>query len=350
MVDHEVCADLLCEPAGIGIASRWEVASELIWMPRMLVTGAAGFIGSHLAERLVADGHGVIGVDSFSDHYSRHLKEFNVANLVAEPRFELVERELASNSVIDLFEGVDVVFHLAARPGVRDSWTEFVDYVNANILGSRRVFEAAAAARTRVVYASSSSVYGDAATLPVSEKYPLHPVSPYGASKVMTEVLAGAYASSYGLEAVGLRYFTVYGPRQRPDMGLSRFIEAAVAGQAIPVYGDGRQRRDMAYVGDVVKATLAAAERGRAGSVYNIASGTHRALLDILDELGGVIGLPMRLAHERAKPGDVRDTWGDITLATTELGYTPSVALRDGLEQQVAEAARRRTRLTAQRD
>lgn len=311
-------------------------------MSRMLVTGAAGFVGSHLSEHLVADGHEVTGVESFSDHYSRNLKEFNLARLVAEPRFELVERDLSSDPIIDLLDGVDVVFHLAARPGVRDSWSEFADYAEANIIGSRAVFDAAAAKHTRVVYASSSSVYGDALTLPVSEEHPLHPVSPYGASKVMTEVLAGAYASSYGLDAVGLRYFTVYGPRQRPDMGLARFIEAAVANQAIPIYGDGRQRRDMTYVGDVIEATLAAAEHGRAGSVYNIASGTQRALLDILEVLGDAIGLALRLVHEDAKPGDVRDTWGDITRASADLAYAPSVTLREGLERQIAEATERR--------
>jgi UDP-glucuronate 4-epimerase len=315
-------------------------------MSRMFVTGAAGFIGSHLAERLVADGHRVIGVESFSDHYARELKELNLATLAAEPRFELVEANISRDPLVDLFGDIDVAFHLAARPGVRDSWTEFGDYVAANIIGSRAVFDAAAATHTRVVYASSSSVYGDASSLPVSEKHPLHPISPYGASKVMTEVLAGAYASSYGLDAVGLRYFTVYGPRQRPDMGLSRFIEAAVEGRDIPIYGDGRQRRDMTYVGDVVEATLAAGERGLAGTVYNIASGAPRALLDILHELGDVLNLPLRLAHEAPKPGDVRDTWGDITRATVDLGYGPSVALRAGLEQQAAEAVRRRALLT----
>jgi nucleoside-diphosphate-sugar epimerase len=311
-------------------------------MSRMLVTGAAGFIGSHLAERLIADGHHVTGLESFSDHYSRDLKQLNLSGLGTEPQFELVEADISRDPLVDLFSDIDVAFHLAARPGVRDSWSAFGDYVDANIVGSRAVFDAAATAHTRVVYASSSSVYGDATTLPVTERHPLHPVSPYGASKVMTEVLAGAYASSFGLEAIGLRYFTVYGPRQRPDMGLSRFIEAATAETTIPIYGDGRQRRDMTYVGDVVEATLSAAQRGRPGAVYNVASGTQRPLLEILNELGDVIGLPLRLAHEDAKPGDVRDTWGDIASASEDLGYAPSMTLREGLERQVTEAARRR--------
>jgi nucleoside-diphosphate-sugar epimerase len=316
-------------------------------MSRVVVTGAAGFIGSQLTERLIVEGHNVVGVDSFSDHYERDLKELNLAALVDEPRFELVESDIARDAVIDIFSDVDVAFHLAARPGVRDSWSEFDNYAEANIIGSRAIFDAAAKTQTRVVYASSSSVYGDASSLPVTEEHPLHPISPYGASKVMTEVLAGAYASSYDLDAVGLRYFTVYGPRQRPDMGLSRFIEALVSERPIPLYGDGRQRRDMTYVGDVVAATLAAAERGRPGAVYNIASGAPRALLDILEELAAALELPLRVAHEAPKPGDVRDTWGDITRATADLGYQPTMALRDGLGRQIEEAARRRSLLTA---
>ena len=311
-------------------------------MAHMLVTGAAGFIGSQLSERLIADGHTVTGIDSFSDHYSRDLKELNLTTLLSEPKFGLVEANLAREPLVELFADVDMAFHLAARPGVRDSWSDFNDYVDANIIGSRSIFDAAASTQTRVIYASSSSVYGDATSLPVTEQHALRPISPYGASKVMTEVLAGAYAASYGLDAVGLRYFTVYGPRQRPDMGLSRFIEALVGGNPIPLYGDGLQQRDMTYVGDIVEATLAAGERGRPGAVYNVASGAPRALLDILGELSEVLELPLRVAHEDAKAGDVRDTWGDISSASADLGYAPSVPLRDGLERQVIEAARRR--------
>jgi UDP-glucuronate 4-epimerase len=314
-------------------------------MSRMLVTGAGGFVGSHLAERLVADGHEVVGVECFSEHYARELKQLNLSKLDEETRFELVETDISDAPMTELLRDVDIAFHLAARPGVRDSWSEFGDYVDANIVASRVVFDAAAATSTRVVYASSSSVYGDATSLPVSEDHRLHPISPYGASKVMTEVLAGAYASSYGLDAVGLRYFTVYGPRQRPDMGLAKFIEAIVAGDDIPIFGDGRQQRDMTYVGDVVEATLAAGELGTPGAVYNVASGAPRALLDILKELGDVLGLPLQFAHETAKPGDVRDTWGDIGRAARDLNYGPAVTLREGLTQQAAEAVRRRALL-----
>jgi UDP-glucuronate 4-epimerase len=316
-------------------------------MSRVLVTGAAGFIGSHLSERLLAQGRQVVGLDSFSAHYARELKQLNLAGLLAEPGFELVEGDVNDADFGDLVEGVDVVFHLAARPGVRDSWVDFSDYTRANIAGSRHVFDAAAARGARVVYASSSSIYGNAGSLPVMEAMQARPISPYGASKVMTEVLAGAYAASFGLDAIGMRYFTVYGPRQRPDMGLSRFIEAVEAGRPIPLYGDGLQRRDMTYVGDVVEATIAAAERGRSGAVYNVASDAPRTLLDILDQLGTAMGTTIELAREDAKPGDVRDTWGDIGLAAEELGYGPKVTLAEGLAAQVAEASRRRWALAS---
>jgi UDP-glucuronate 4-epimerase len=310
-----------------------------------LVTGAAGFIGSHLSTRLIEEGFEVRGVDSFTSHYERPLKELNIAALAGERHFELTETDLALAEVSELVEGVDVAFHLAARPGVRDSWGEFGDYVHANIDATQALLEACAAAGVRIVFASSSSVYGDTAELPVAEHASLRPVSPYGATKVMTEVLAGTYAASRGLDAVGLRYFTVYGPRQRPDMGLSRFIEAASAGEPIRVFGDGRQRRDMTYVGDAVAATVAAAKHGRPGGIYNIASSLTHALLDILGELEDILGLELRIEHEQRQAGDVRDTWGDIACARRELGYEPNTPLRAGLERQVAEAARRRAAL-----
>jgi UDP-glucuronate 4-epimerase len=317
----------------------------LLILTRALVTGAAGFIGSHLSSRLIDDGLNVRAVDSFSSHYERALKEQNIAQLVSEKRFQLIEADLAQAALEELIEEVDVVFHLAARPGVRDSWSEFADYVHANVNATRSLFDACARAGVRVVFASSSSVYGDLARLPAKEEAALHPVSPYGATKVMAEVMAGAYGSAQGLDAVGLRYFTVYGPRQRPDMGLSRFIEADSAGEPIRVYGDGRQLRDMTYVGDAVAATVAAAERGRAGALYNIASNAPRSLLDILGELEGVVGHALEVEHEERKAGDVRDTWGEIELARADLGYEPAMPLRAGLERQVAEAARRRALL-----
>jgi UDP-glucuronate 4-epimerase len=310
-----------------------------------LVTGAAGFIGSHLSTSLIEEGFDVRGIDSFTPHYDRFLKELNLQALLSERHFELIEADLALADLAALFDDIDVVFHLAARPGVRDSWSDFDDYVHSNVTATRAVFDACAAAGARMVFASSSSVYGDVERLPADEQAALRPVSPYGATKVMTEVLACAYAASLGLEAIGLRYFTVYGPRQRPDMGLSRFIEACSAGEPIRVFGDGRQLRDMTYVGDAVAATMAAAERGRPGAVYNVASSAPRSLLEILHELEAILGSELRLEHEARKAGDVRDTWGSIELSRAELGYEPATSLRSGLEQQVSEAGRRRIAL-----
>ncbi len=314
-------------------------------MKEVLVTGAAGFIGSHLCEAQLAAGWTVHGVDSFSDHYERGFKELNLVGLLGHERFVFHELDIVEDPLEELVAATECVFHLAARPGVRDSWNDFDDYARANILGTRAVLDACADHRVRLVYASSSSVYGDVAELPVRETSTPRPISPYGASKVMTEVLSGAYAQARGLEAVGLRYFTVYGPRQRPDMALARFIEAAVDGRELSIYGDGRQLRDFTYVHDVVAATIAAAERGRAGALYNIASSRPLPLLEVLDELSRALGLQLRTTFEDAKVGDVRDTWACTDLAHEELGFQASTPLEEGLAAQVRDAELRRSAL-----
>lgn len=314
-------------------------------MRSIVVTGAAGFIGSHLCEALLGMGCPVHGVDSFSDHYARELKQLNLARALADERFVFHELDIVDAPLDELVSEVDCVYHLAARPGVRDSWSDFDDYARANILGARAVLDACARHRVKLVYASSSSVYGDAEELPVRESAPLRPISPYGASKVMTEVLAGAYAQSHGLEAIGLRYFTVYGPRQRPDMALARFIEAAVEDRELAIFGDGRQMRDFTYVLDVVAATIAAARRGRPGGIYNVASSRPQPLLEVLDELAGALGRDLRMNFEDAKPGDVRDTWASAELARVELGFQASTSLAEGLAAQVREAEHRRAAL-----
>jgi nucleoside-diphosphate-sugar epimerase len=311
-------------------------------MKSVLVTGAAGFIGSQLCEALLAQGHAVRGIDAFTDHYARELKELNLSGLRDEPGFEFHDVDIADADLVPLTDGADWVFHLAARPGVRDSWTDFDDYARSNIIGTKRLLDACAERVGRVVYASSSSVYGNAKVLPVTEDTPLRPISPYGATKVMTETMAGAYAESRGLEVVGMRYFTVYGPRQRPDMGIARFIEAAVGGREIGIYGDGGQMRDFTFVGDVVAATIAAAEQGAASASYNVASGNPLPLLEVLDVLGEVLEQPLRLAFEEPKTGDVRDTAADTQLAAAQLGFQAAMPLRDGLAQQVEVAALRR--------
>lgn len=308
----------------------------------VVVTGAAGFIASHLCEAMLAGGWAVRGIDSFSPHYSRELKELNLAPALAHGRFEFRELDVLDPALDELVAEAGLVFHLAARPGVRDSWEDFEDYDRSNILGTRAVLEACARHGARLVYASSSSVYGNAAELPVSETAPLRPVSPYGASKVMTETLSGAYAQSQGLEAIGLRYFTVYGPRQRPDMALARFIEATLQDCKVTVFGDGRQLRDFTYVGDVVAATMAAGERGRAGAVYNVASSRPRPLLEVLDVLGQALNRELSLDFREAQAGDVRDTWACTDLAREELGFRAATSLAEGLSAQVHEARRRR--------
>jgi len=310
-----------------------------------LVTGAAGFIGSHLCEALLARGTAVTGVDAMTSSYAPAQKELNLAGALAHERFRFHPLDLAEAPIEPLLYGVDTVFHLAARPGVRDSWADFDAYVRANVCATKRLLDACVGRPVRVVYASSSSVYGDAPALPVTEGAALHPVSPYGATKVTAEAVAGAYWRSHGVEVVGLRYFTVYGPRQRPDMAIARFIAMGERGEEIPVFGDGRQLRDFTYVGDIVAGTLLAAERGRPGAVYNIASGDPHPLVDVLGHLRAVLEHPLALRFAPAQVGDVRDTWGNIALAHRELGYMPRVGLDEGLAAQVAETERRRETL-----
>jgi UDP-glucuronate 4-epimerase len=307
-----------------------------------LVTGAAGFIGSHLCERLLRDGHEVHGVDSYSDHYARALKELNVAPLREQPGFRFHLRDLVGAPLDELVREAEVVYHLAARPGVRDSWDYFDDYAHANILGTKQVLDACAAGGTRYVYASSSSVYGNSPVLPAVEQLASKPISPYGVTKVMAEVMAGSYMESHGFDVVGLRYFTVYGPRQRPDMALSRFIDAALDDRPITVFGDGRHQRDFTYVDDIVDGTVLAAEHGQPGEVYNLASSEPVPLIDVLGLLGELAGRELELDYAEAQVGDVRDTWGDIGKANRELGYTPRTSLRDGLAAQLEDAGRRR--------
>jgi UDP-glucuronate 4-epimerase len=303
-----------------------------------MVTGAAGFIGSHLCDELLRRGHRVVGIDSFEPTYPRAQKQLN---LPAHENFALHEGDVVDAPLAELLEGVDWVFHIAAKPGVRDSWSGFDAYLRSNLAATNALLDACVGRAVRVVYASSSSVYGNPAALPVSEEVPLHPLSPYGATKVATEALASAFWQSQGVDVVGLRYFTAYGPRQRPDMALARFIDAALRGEELPIFGDGRQTRDFTYIADIVAGTIAAAERGHAGAAYNIASGNPQPLLDVLDQLGAALGQPLAVRLEPAPPGESRDTWGDIALAREHLGYAPTVPLAHGLAAQVEETRRR---------
>ena len=317
-------------------------------MSRHLVTGCAGFLGSQLSERLVGRGHEVIGVDCFTSYYARATKESNLERLRDEPGFHLIELDLAEDPLDGLLEGVDCVFHLAAQAGVRGSFGErFAGYVRNNVVATQRLLEQAARARpVAFVYASSSSVYGDATRYPTTELAERRPVSPYGMTKVSTEELAGVYLRCFGVPAVGLRYFTAYGPRQRPDMAFSKFFSRVLAGQPVPLNGDGRQVRDFTFVDDVVEGTVAAARHGRPGAVYNIGGGAPVRLLDAVGLIGELTGLPVEIEPHPCPLGDARRTGCDGELARTELGFDPSTELRDGLAAQLewSLAARRNLR------
>ena len=309
---------------------------------RCLVTGCAGFVGSHLAERLLADGHAVTGVDCFTDYYARERKERNLAGLRTHRGFTLVEADLADADLPPLLEGVDRVFHEAGQPGVRASWGRTFDgYCRHNILGTQRLLEAAReSSLRRFVYASSSSVYGDAPQLPARETTLPRPVSPYGVTKLAAEHLCGLYASNFGVPTVSLRYFTVYGPRQRPDMAFSRFVRALLDGDEIRLNGDGEQTRDFTFVSDIVAANVAASEAPLAsfGRVYNVGGGSRVTVNHVIGLLEDIVGVRGRIRTLPQPPGDARHTWADCTPVRDELGFSPRYSLEEGLREQVAWA------------
>ena len=301
-----------------------------------LVTGCAGFIGSHLVEALRARGCSIVGVDAFTDNYSRACKERNLEQCRSDGDFRFIERDVAEGALEPLFAGVDGVFHLAGRPGVRTSWgSTFAGYLHDNLLATQRVFEAAVQNEIRVVYASSSSVYGDARDYPLREDATLLPVSPYGVSKLACEALATAYSLSCGLDAIGLRYFSVYGPRQRPDMAFSHVLGCLADNRPFDVLGSGRQTRDFTYVGDVVSATLAAMERAPSGRIYNIGGGCETSLLGSLALCEDLAGRRVARRHIPSAVGDARRTIADTGKACAELGWTPTVSLERGLAAQI---------------
>jgi nucleoside-diphosphate-sugar epimerase len=299
------------------------------------VTGCAGFIGSHLVERLLDAGHSVVGVDCFTDFYPRRLKERNLGAALDRVGFSLVEADVADLTPAFL-EGVTGVFHLAAQPGVRTSWGEGFDvYVQHNLLATQRLFDACATAGVRTVFASSSSVYGEAEGHPTREDAIPRPVSPYGVTKLACEQLAFTYGAGAHLNVVSLRYFSVYGPRQRPDMAFCRLVRAVLDRQAFPLIGDGRQVRDFTYVGDVVRATMLAMDRGRPGAVYNVGGGTPVALADAIEICQRLAGRRVRLRRAASVPGDPRTTSADTRRIRRELGWRPETALEDGLALQL---------------
>jgi UDP-glucuronate 4-epimerase len=298
---------------------------------RYVVTGAAGFIGSHLSERLRADGHDVVGLDCFTDYYDPALKEENARGLDVR-RIDLAEDALD-------FAGFDGVFHLAGQPGARSFGPAFADYVRRNLLATQRVFEAAVAAGVRVVWASSSSVYGDAERYPTPEDATPQPNNPYGVTKLGCEHLMDAYARIFGLDAVGLRYFTVYGPRQRPDMAFARMVDALARDEEFEVYGDGSQSRSFTYVADVVDATVRVLEAPR--GVYNVGGGDEATVSDALGELERIAGRPLRVRYGPPQTGDMKRTRADTTRIEQAVGWRAQTPLREGLAEHYEWASAR---------
>jgi len=304
-------------------------------LSRILVTGAAGFIGSHLVERLLEVGHEVVGVDAFTGYYSRERKEGNLARAAGAEDFRLMEGDLLDLDLDDLLRGVDGVAHLAAESGVRASWGDnFSRYLERNVAATQRLLEALSGQSVeRFVFASSSSVYGSVDG-PAKETASLRPASPYGLSKLAAEELVKLYARQRGVPATILRYFTVYGPRQRPDMALSRFISAALRGEPLRVFGDGSQMREMTYVSDVVDATVAALE-APPGGTYNVGGGARATINDLIEHVRHALGTTVEVSYGPAAEGDVYSTWADLELVERKLNYRPRVSLEEGIKTQV---------------
>ena len=303
-----------------------------------IVTGAAGFIGSHLCETLCTSGNRVLGIDCLTDYYDPAEKQRNLATLSRLPGFTFEEADLRTADLLPLLDGADVVFHQAGQPGVRMSWaTGFDVYCEHNVKATQRMLEAAKALSTpRFVYASSSSVYGNAPRYPTVETDLPRPFSPYGVTKLAAEQLCVLYAANWGVPTVSLRYFTVYGPRQRPDMAMRRLADAAVAGQSFSLFGDGSQVRDFTYVSDVVAANLMAGFGDvPPGTVVNIAGGSHAVMADVIELVGELAGAPVALERTAAQAGDVFRTGGAIDQAVKVLGWEPVVSLRDGLAAEI---------------
>jgi nucleoside-diphosphate-sugar epimerase len=302
-----------------------------------LVTGCAGFIGSHLAESLLEDGIDVIGVDCFNANYGRRDKLRNLERALDWDGFEFVPIDLSRGDLGDLVAECDVVYHLAAEPGVRHSWgSRFESYLRNNVLATQLLLDAMRPwPEKRIVYASSSSIYGEAERMPTSEATIPRPVSPYGATKLSGEHLCQLYRANYGLDSVALRYFSVYGPRQRPDMAFNIFCRAAIGDQPIEVFGDGTQTRDFTYVSDVVAATRAASTADDvSGAVFNVGGGSQIALAAALQLLAEVAGKPLDVRHLPAQEGDVRDTSADTAAARQRLAYRPKVSFEEGLRAE----------------
>jgi nucleoside-diphosphate-sugar epimerase len=303
---------------------------------RALVTGAAGFIGSHLTTALLDRGARVTGIDCFTDYYPRFIKESNISVNAGREGYDFVEAALQAADLPALLEGKTHVFHLAAQAGVRKSWgSDFRIYTDNNVDATQRLLEACVGRPLhRFVYASSSSVYGDNVSIPMREDALPQPVSPYGVTKLAAEQLCYLYYVNYQVPTTSVRYFTVYGPRQRPDMAFHKFIKAALRGDAISLYGDGEQTRDFTFVTDAVAATVAAGDRGVPGRAYNVGGGSRVSVNQLFTIIERIGGRPLDIRREPAQKGDMRDTFADSSLARADLGFSPKVTLEQGLEAE----------------
>ncbi len=306
---------------------------------RALVTGCAGFIGSHLTEALLDGGHSVVGIDCFNDNYGRAQKLTNLRHVREWASFEFVPVDLSRGDLLEFVQAADVVFHLAAEPGVRSSWgARYGRYVQNNIIATQHILQAAREREgMRVVFASSSSVYGSSgSTVPSTEESPTRPISPYGQTKLAAEQLCGLHRAEFGMDIVCLRYFTVFGPRQRPDMAFHRFLRAALREEPVEVFGDGGQTRDFTYVDDVVAATLATAFAPSVpAEVLNIGGGSPTSLRAALELVQELVGRLLEVRHVPREHGDVRDTAADTTRARELLGFAPQTGLREGLAAEL---------------
>jgi UDP-glucuronate 4-epimerase len=304
---------------------------------RVFVTGCAGFIGSHLTESLLEDGYGVVGVDCFNSNYGRQQKLRNLERAKQWDHFEFLPLDLARGELQDLLEECDLTFHLAAEPGVRPSWgSRFEAYLRNNVLATQHMLDAAKLhPEKRFVYASSSSIYGQAERLPTPEDISPAPMSPYGVTKLGGEHLCGLYRANHGVETVCLRYFTVYGPRQRPDMAIHRCCRAAIDGDSVVIFGDGEQTRDFTFVDDVVEATRAAATASDAvGGTYNIGGGSQISVNQVVSAISEIAGRTLEVDHVERARGDVRDTGADTARARRDLGFAPRTQFEEGVREE----------------
>jgi len=304
---------------------------------KCIVTGAAGFIGSTLTKKLLDRGWEVVGIDNFADFYPRSMKEMNLESIRGRESFQLVEEDLVTCELDPLFDGVDAVIHLAAQAGVRTSWgSEFRTYTDSNILATQRLLEASRGkALRRFVYASSSSVYGETQVLPLHEAAPVLPLSPYGVSKLAAERLCRLYWKNFDVPTISLRYFTVYGPGQRPDMSFHRFIKAMLTGGSFRIFGTGEQTRDFTFVEDAAEVTMNAITRGAAGGVYNIGGGNRVSLKEVVELMAALTSTKPDFQFQDFEKGDMMHTMADATLAREELGYLPRTDIEAGLKAEI---------------